>query len=717
MKKHNIRGIKGAFAIQIGVNELYMAARKDWPVLRDIIQKGLDSITTEERDYINNKWMKISEGKQVIKFSSNEREFIKNNTVKCITTTTWAPFNTHDDSNTKPVGVALDYWEIITQNTGLKTECKIANSWEDVLSAIKNKEADITLSTTITKDREDYGLFSKPYASFPIAIATQNDKGYISDGSYLEGKKVAVGKGYTAHKLLKEYYPEINFVPVKGVDKALELLSKGKVDAVVDILPVLAYKMNIFGYSNLKISGTTKLNFDVRMMIANDKKELVSIVNKGIDTISNDEKKLIYNKWISIKLDKGFDYSLFWKIILVFLVIVLFVVYKNRQLVKYQKVIENKNNELELKNKDLKEAEDNMLETLNSFQMMINSTLEGIFILQDNVCIDVNDVAVELLGYDNKEQMIGKNAFEFISIESKEIVKEKIALSEAKPYEVKVMKKDGTVMDSLLRGKNLVLNGKHIRISALLDMSELKEKEQIILEQSKMAALGEMIGNIAHQWRQPLSVISSGATGIKVQNEFGHLTYDFIDETCDLINSNAQYLSKTIDDFRDFIKGDRKKELFNLKENINSFINLVEGSIKGNYLELISDIEDDTMINGYPNELIQCFINIFNNSKDVLNDIDQDNRFIFISSFVENNKAVIVFKDNAGGIPDNVLPNIFEPYFTTKHKSKGTGLGLHMTYNLIVDGMKGTIQAKNESYEYKGKNYKGAVFKIILPLS
>ncbi|MEA3353606.1 MAG: transporter substrate-binding domain-containing protein [Campylobacterota bacterium] len=717
LKKHNIRDIKGAFSIKIGVNKLYMATRKDWSVLRDIIQKGLDKITIEEKEVINERWLRISDGKKLIKFSSNEREYIENNTVRCVTTTSWAPFNTREDGDSKPVGVALDYWQLIIQNTGLKTTCDVVDKWDDVLNAIKNNEADITLATTITKEKGKFTEFSKPYASFPIVIATQNDKGYISDASYLEGKKVAVGRSYSAYEILKEHYPSIDFVEVKNIDKALELLSQNKVDAVVDILPVLAYKMNVFGYANLKISGTTKFNFDLRMMMSKDNKELLSIVNKGIDTISDDEKKLIYNKWISIKIDQGFDYSLFWKVILAFVVVVSLVLYRNRQLVKYQKDIQKKNNELEFKNNELKNAKENLKETLNGFQTMINSTLEGIFILKESICIDVNDVAVELLGYDNKEQIIGKSAFEFIAPESIELVKEKIALSEAKPYEVKVLKKDGTKFDCLIRGKNIILNGKYIRISALLDISELKEKEHIILEQSKMAALGEMIGNIAHQWRQPLSVISSGATGMKIQNEFGHLTDEVIDDTCTLIDNNAQYLSKTIDDFRDFIKGDRKKEVFSLKDNLNSFISLVEGSIKSNNIGLVLDIEDDITINGYPNELIQCFINIFNNSKDALIDIDEENRFLFITTFIENNKAVIVFKDSAGGIPADILPNIFEPYFTTKHKSLGTGLGLHMTYNLIVDGMNGRVDAKNESYKYNGKDYKGALFKITLPLS
>ena len=241
---------------------------------------------------------------------------------------------------------------------------------------------------------------------------------------------------------------------------------------------------------------------------------------------------------------------------------------------------------------------------------------------------------------------------------------------------------------------------------------ELHEKDQLIAQQSKMSALGEMIGNIAHQWRQPLSVISTGATGMLLQKEVGNLTDDDIDEACKAINKHSQFLSKTIDDFGNYIKGDRKKEIFSLSDDINDFLNFVEPDIDNNKLNIILELQDDIKIEGYPNELIQCFVNIFNNSKDVLIELDEDNRYIFISTMKENDNTIIKFKDNGGGINEDILLKIFEPYFTTKHKSRGTGLGLHMTYNLIVDGMNGTVNAQNVNYTYKGKNLKGLEFII-----
>lgn len=243
----------------------------------------------------------------------------------------------------------------------------------------------------------------------------------------------------------------------------------------------------------------------------------------------------------------------------------------------------------------------------------------------------------------------------------------------------------------------------------------LKKQEKILFEQSKMVAMGEMIGNIAHQWRQPLSIISTSATGMIMEKEYDILTDELFIENCNNINDNAQYLSQTIDDFKNFIKGERIKKSFCLKDNINSFLHLIDGKLKSNNIKIILDLDNHIQVNGYENELIQCLMNIVNNSRDALLELINDYRLIFISTFIKDDKIVIAIKDNAQGIPENVLPNIFEPYFTTKKESQGTGLGLHMTHSLIVEGMNGTIDAKNVSYQYNSNDEIGAEFTISLP--
>jgi len=268
----------------------------------------------------------------------------------------------------------------------------------------------------------------------------------------------------------------------------------------------------------------------------------------------------------------------------------------------------------------------------------------------------------------------------------------------------------------------LTLIEKYAQITAIaiekeLNFRKILNQEKLIIQQSKLADMGNMLGNIAHQWRQPLSVISTGATGMRVKKEYQILEDEEFYNICDTINENAQYLSQTIEDFRNFIKGDSEKKRFDLKNDTNSFIKLVDTTIKQHNIQVILNLKENIKVQGYPSELIQCFINIFNNAKDALiMNKEEDDRYIFISHSVDKTHIKISFKDNAGGIPEDIIDRIFEPYFTTKHKFQGTGLGLHMSYNLITNAMKGNIQVNNENFIFNNKSYKGAKFIITLPL-
>ncbi len=351
-------------------------------------------------------------------------------------------------------------------------------------------------------------------------------------------------------------------------------------------------------------------------------------------------------------------------------------------------------------------------EEKNKFEDIFKYSKDGIAILDLNYnFLDFNNSYLNMLGFSRKE-LLTKSCIEITA--PKDIKKSIKAMEEVvnkgfiTNFEKQCCTKDGTLINvnisaSLQPDKKTVL-------VITKDVSSLK----ILEEQSKMAAMGEMIGNIAHQWRQPLSVISTAATGIKLQNNIDILTKEQLDSMCDTINNNAQYLSKTIDDFRNFIKGERVIKEFNLFETFETFMELMKGTIKQNFIKVNINVPKDISLNGYPNELIQCFINIFNNSKDALKNKDDD-RIININAKIENNNLIIIFNDNAGGIPEEILPKVFEPYFTTKYKSQGTGLGLSMTYNLITTGMRGSISVYNKIFS-DNKHSKGAEFKIILPI-
>ncbi|WP_072681558.1 DUF3365 domain-containing protein [Arcobacter sp. LA11] len=247
-------------------------------------------------------------------------------------------------------------------------------------------------------------------------------------------------------------------------------------------------------------------------------------------------------------------------------------------------------------------------------------------------------------------------------------------------------------------------------------VKQLREQDNTLLQQSKMAEMGEMIGNIAHQWRQPLSAISTSASGIKLKNEFDTLDDDYLNGSLDSIVKSTQYLSQTIDDFRNFIKGDKDKRVFKLSDNIHTDLEILKGMLKHNEIKIELEIEENLEIESYPNELTQIIINIVNNSKDALTENKIKNKYIFINAKkIENKYIQISIRDNANGIPLDIIDKIFDPYFTTKHQSQGTGLGLYMTHRIVKESLKGEIAAKNITFNYEGENYTGAEFIIKLP--
>ncbi len=370
------------------------------------------------------------------------------------------------------------------------------------------------------------------------------------------------------------------------------------------------------------------------------------------------------------------------------------------------------NNNLENKVKEkTQELENNLL----TMKVLLDSSIEGIVMIDSNgKCISMNATGLKMYQAENESEIIGIDIFENISQESIEIVKENIIKGNTEPYELILKRKDDSDYPALVKGRNIKLNDEFVRISFVMDMTEIKQKESLLIQQSKMAAMGEMIESIAHQWRQPLSTITTVASGIKVEKEFNILNDETLIASCDNIVNNAEYLSETIDDFRSFFKEDKLKYNFNMKNIFNKTKILILSKFKNKEIDIIENIDDIEMY-GFANELVQVFINILNNARDEL-ELINIKRLIFINIYKIDNNITIKIRDNAGGIPQDILPQVFNSYFTTKEDKGGTGIGLYMTKRIIINSFEGTIDVHNINYEYENNNYTGAEFNIILPI-
>ena len=254
--------------------------------------------------------------------------------------------------------------------------------------------------------------------------------------------------------------------------------------------------------------------------------------------------------------------------------------------------------------------------------------------------------------------------------------------------------------------KELYELNRHLEERVREEVAKNEEKQKMLMLQSRMAGLGQMMANIAHQWRQPLTELSLALYSIKNAAQDGNVS--LLQQLYDDAKSTIQSMSRTIDDFINFFKPDRKKSLFNVSECIADALRIVRHSLEKSSVSYSIHCDENAMVYGVKNELVQVIVNLLQNAKDAFELSDAAKRRIFIGVCGRKGDVVIWVHDNAGGVKEEVLPRIFEPYFTTKHASKGTGLGLFMSKMIVEKGFEGGIEVTNR--------HGGARFVISLPL-
>ena len=383
-----------------------------------------------------------------------------------------------------------------------------------------------------------------------------------------------------------------------------------------------------------------------------------------------------------------------------------FLVYKKRQDAQLKKELESKDELLRLK------------EEFNSFfELSINIQLIS---TNEGKILQINDAAKSMLGYE-PEELINTSFIDLIHIDDiDKTLKEMGKLTAGKNvyfFENRYRHKEGMYINLAWSAttdkdhKLIYASAQNTTEARLLEL-EKKEKEKILYQQSKLAAMGEMIGNIAHQWRQPLSTITTASTGTKLQKEMDCLSDIQLYDALDVINNSAQHLSQTIDDFRGFFNPNNNNENeFNISDTLTKAINLVSAQFIAKDIEVIKDIESYNLIS-IENELIQVLINVLNNARDVLIAKEEGKRLIFINTYQKDNYSYIEISDSGGGISSDIIDRIFEPYFTTKYKAQGTGIGLYMSDEIIRTHLNGIITVENITYSHDAIEYKGAKFSI-----
>ena len=226
-------------------------------------------------------------------------------------------------------------------------------------------------------------------------------------------------------------------------------------------------------------------------------------------------------------------------------------------------------------------------------------------------------------------------------------------------------------------------------------LEELREKDHLLMYQSRLAAMGEMIGNIAHQWRQPLNTLGLAVQDLSLSYELGEFTKELLDSRVDKAMEVINHMSRTIDDFRNFFRPDKQQEPFRVSRVIDNTLSLIGGSFRSLHIRVEVETGTDPVVIGYPNEFSQVLLTILNNARDALSERAPDEPVIRIALHEEQGVTIVTIRDNAGGIPEQILDKIFDPYFTTKGPEQGTGLGLFMAKTIIESNMGGRLTVAN----------------------
>jgi len=636
-------------------------------------------------------------------FSEKEKEYIKKKKeIKVCIDPSWMPYEMFSEDG-KHIGMTADFLKLISEKTNLEINTVPTKSWSESLEFAKQRKCDILSLAQETPSRLKYMKFTSAYINFPVVIATSTEKLFLPNPEeVIEKEKIGIVKGYSMGEYLKNKYPNNKIVDVKNVKQGLERVQSGELYGFVDSLPTIAYVLQHEFIDSLKITGKFDRKLDLGIAVRNDDEFLYEIIQKAVESVPTSTMQEIFNRYISVKVEESDDYKYLFEILGIFFIIIIIAYFRNRQLKKYNNILSRTQKKLET--------------SLESFEKLLDSVNEGVFVFDENgKCLQSNKIAVELFGFDNKNQLIGKNVKDLVSPKSYDLVLENIKKDQEEAYEIVVQKRNGEEFHVLAKGKDAILDSKKVRISSVLDLSELKQKDKLLSQQSKMAAMGEMIENIAHQWRQPLSLVSSISTGIIVKKELGVSEFDDEKKDLEKINDTAQHLSQTIEDFRNFFKSDKEKKEFSLLKSIEKNLMLIEGILKSNNIQIVLGQKDDCKIKSYENEFTQALLNIFYNARDVLIEKKLEEKLIFINIKSNKENIVVTVLDNGGGIENSIIEKIFDPYFTTKHQSQGTGIGLYMTHQIIEKHMGGKIIVENEKFQYNNIKYKGAKFSIYLP--
>ena len=401
----------------------------------------------------------------------------------------WAPIE-FSDKRGIPSGMSNDYLNLVEQRLGIKF-VRIHNlSWQEAYSRLKRWEIDMTTCVAMTPERNKFWAFTKPYMIVPIVIVTQSNVTYISTMKELAGKKVAVVDGYAVDDWIPKDFPEIRLVRVKTTQDGLKLLQRNEVFAFIDNMLIVGYHHTQLNTINIKIAGETPYVNAQCMAVRKDWAILAGIIQKALDSISDQERNDIYMKWLPIRYEHGFNYNLFWKILIVLAGILFTLILWNKKL--SQEIINRK------------KAEDALSRSEEKYRELIDGMNETVWVIDFNgKLIDVNKTAVELLGY-SKEELLAIGLFGIdITMKKEDILSlvKNMPANKLQIFETAHTTKDGRTFPVEIYSSLVTYQGEKSILSIARDITKRKRAEEALQESERKLSEAHKMAQLGHwQW-------------------------------------------------------------------------------------------------------------------------------------------------------------------------------------------------------------------------
>lgn len=572
----------------------------------------------------------------------------------------FAPFE-FIDAKGEYSGIAADYIAYINRHSSLNIKILVLEDWDEVLNRMRKKEIDMIGALAKTDQRAEYMVFTEPYIDSVgvVIVDDQNNKELKLED--LNGKQVVTVKDYAMFDYLSKYYPKIELLGVESVESGLRAVSFGDAEAFAENLPTASYYLKKSGVTNLKISSEFDYDFSFRMGIRDDWGELKEILDSALEQIPSAEREIINNKWIQFNHRTSIMYKNIAYVVGGVLLLTIGVIIWNRSLHrKVKKQTSDLFQELELRKaieaelKNLNESLENKVERRTYLLNQTNHELE-------------------------------KSMYE-LQMKQNELRKTNEQLEES--------------------------------------IESINAMQKQLIQSEKMAALGNLVAGVAHEINTPLGVAITAVSHIETKTEdlVGMLEegklkktnfkkyLKLIKQSSDMTMKNLSYAKDLIEKFKNVAvdQQSRTMRIFKLKDYVEDLMVSLYPEMKKYDIEVKVNGDSNLEMKSYPGAISQIFTNLVINS--IKHGYDDSKKLnIEINMRRIDGYIRIDYKDDGKGVDKEILDKLFEPFFTTKRGFGGSGLGLNIVYNIIVDLLQGEILAFSDG---KGK---GLEFKIKLP--